>query len=244
MPDTPESEYRFYIKAEPSGEVACSVLPVEEAPLFIRQLCQGSRIDVERLQDVAREYSVCSLLGVFCSEGETNFTEQPRRNFGEHYSLPRDSTGSYKSGIYVVLSALSKASLELAIPGLNEANISQLELSYESFEFPVKHPAYGKLQASVLTGINFKTYDFDPCEIVDHGYDIVMHVLLAHGLECRELISYINGEVLESSLSNREGVSDLMLLATYASDAFHDSELTRDILQSVTDLAGQQENTN
>lgn len=244
MPDTSDSEYRFYVKAEPSGEVACSVLPVEETPRFIRQLCQGSRIDIERLQDVAREYSVCGVLGVFCSEGETDFDEQPRRNFGAHYSLPRDSGGKYKSGIYVVLSALSKASLELSIPGLNAANISQLELSYESFEFPVKHPAYGEMQASVLTGINFKTQDFDPCEIVDHGYDIVMHVLLAHGYECCELISCVNEDVLENNLTNREGLGNLILLAIYTLDVLHDTELTREILQIATYSAGEQENTN
>ena len=236
----PDSEYRFYIKTEPSGEVACSVLSVEETPLLIRQLLEGDQVEVERLQDAAREYSVCGLLGIFGSGGETDFDEEPRRNFGEHYSLPKDSNGNYEPGIYVVLSALSKASLELAIPGLNATNIGELELSYESFEFPVKHPTYGKLNASVLTGIDFNWQDFDHSEIVDRGYDIVTHVLLAYGRKRCEIISYVNEDAWENHLEGKDGLRNLIFLATYSLDALHDPALARDILESATDLAGEQ----
>ena len=240
----PNSEYRFYIKTEPSGEVACSVLSVEETPRLIRQLLEGDQVEVERLQDAAREYSVCGLYGIFGSGGETDFDEEPSRNFGGNYSLPKHSNGNYESGIYVVLSALSKASLELAIPGLNATNIGELELSYESFEFPVKHPTYGKLNASVLTGIEFKGQDFDHSEIVDRGYDIVTHVVLAHGRKRREIISYVNGDAWANHLAGKEGLRNLILLATYSLDALHDPALARDILEIATDSAGDQNLTN
>jgi hypothetical protein len=236
----PDSEYRFYVKTEPSGEVACSVLPAEETPSMIRQILERDHIEVERLQDAAREYSVCGLLGIFGSGGETDFDEEPSRNFGEHYSLPKDSNGNYESGIYVVLSALSKASLELAIPGVNATNIGQLELSYESFEFPVKHPTYGKMESCVLTGVDFKGQDFDHSEIVDRGYDIVTHVLLAHGRKRCEIISYVNGEAWENHLEGKDGLRNLILLATYSLGALHDPVLAREILEIATDLAGKQ----
>jgi|TARA_E500000178_G_scaffold306871_1_gene319390 hypothetical protein len=92
----------------------------------------------------------------------------------------------------------------------------------------------------VLTGIGFKGQDFDHSEIVDPGYDIVTHVLLAHGRKRCEIISYVNGDAWENQVEGKDGLRNLILLATYSPDALHDPTLARDILEIATDLAGEQ----
>lgn len=238
-----DESYRFYVKAEPSGEISCSKASEADAAVIINAWLAGD-VDVEAMQELAREWSVCGLMGIFGSGGETDFTDEPTRTFGETHVLPKNETGDYEPGIYVILSAITKASLEIDIPSLNSSNVKELELSYQGFDFPVEHPLYGKLKANVLTGIQFRNEFFDHAEISDRGYDLVTHIVFAAGRKCSVMATFKNDEELTSGIAGNETARTLIELAEYSSSELNDQSLAEALVTRVNQTVDEYKITN
>ena len=235
--------YRFYVKAEPSGEISCSKASESDAAKILNAW-QAGNVDIDAMQELAREWSVCGLMGIFGSGGETDFADEPTRTFGETHVLPKTGTGDYEAGIYVILSAITKASLEIEIPSLNASNIKELELSYQGFDFPVEHPLYGKLKANVLTGIQFRNEFFDHAEISDRGYDLVTHIVFATGRKCSLIAAFKNDEELESDQAGNEAARTLIDLAEYSASTLNDQPLAEALSNRIKQTVDEYKITN
>jgi ribosomal protein L7/L12 len=241
--DSEQDPYRFHVKTEPSGEISCSKASDSDASKIIRSWL-AENVDIYEMQELAREWSVCGLNGIFSTGGETDFSDEPSRIFGEKHELPKDSNGDYEPGIYVILSALTKASLEIDIPALNADNVKELKLSYQSFDFPAQHSLYGKLKATVLTGIEFRNEYFDHSEIVDRGYDLVTHIVFATGKKCSVIATFKNDEELENSSNGNDIAMTCIALAEYSLSTLKDRQLSAALHSRANDAVDQHQITN